>query len=73
MPRLSLATLRGYVLEEVLARLIQNTGYRLLVDASQDAEELRNLPNGLAIRGRGGITKSTCWANWPGFRRSPFL
>ena len=54
MPPLSLPTLRGYVLEEVLAKLIQNTGYRLLVDASQDVEELRNLPNGLAIRGRGG-------------------
>jgi len=54
MPPLSLPTLRGYILEEVLAKLIQNTGYRLLVDASQDVEELRNLPNGLAIRGRGG-------------------
>ena len=54
MPPLSLPTLRGYVLEEILARLIQNTGYRLLVDESQDREELRNLPHGLAIRGRGG-------------------
>lgn len=54
VPPLSQDTLRGYVLEEVLARLIQNTGYRLLVDATQDVEELENRPNGLAVRGRGG-------------------
>jgi hypothetical protein len=38
MPRLPISrdTLRGYVLEELLAMLIQNTGYRLLADASQD-------------------------------------
>ena len=54
MPSLSRDKLRGYVLEEVLAKLIQNTGYRLLVDATQDTEELENRPNGLAVRGRGG-------------------
>jgi hypothetical protein len=47
MPSISFETLKGYVLEEILARLIRNTGYRLLVDESQDAQELRNLPNGL--------------------------
>jgi hypothetical protein len=47
-------TFRGYVLEELLAKLIQNTGYRLLVDESQDREELENRPNGLGVRGRGG-------------------
>jgi len=51
---LSRGTLRGYVLEELLTKLIQNTGYRLLVDASQDSEELENRANGLAVRGRGG-------------------
>src|SRR5579862_6617253 len=54
MPPLSQETLRGYVLEEILARLVQNTGYRLLVDASQDTDELENRSNGLAVRGRGG-------------------
>jgi hypothetical protein len=54
MASLSRDTLRGYVLEEILARLIQNTGYRLLVDASQDTDELVNQSNGLAVRGRGG-------------------
>ncbi len=54
MASLSRETLRGYVLEELLAKLIQNTGYRLLVDASQDSEELENRANGLAVRGRGG-------------------
>lgn len=44
--------LRGYILEEVLARLIMHAGYRLLVDANQD-RELSNRRNGLAVRGRG--------------------
>jgi hypothetical protein len=48
-------TLQGYVLEELLAYLIRNTGYRLLVDEAQDCEELVNRPNGLAVRGRGGL------------------
>lgn len=48
-------TLRGYVLEELLAKLIQNTGYRLLADASQDPEALEDRSNGLAVRGRGGL------------------
>ncbi|NLT07106.1 MAG: restriction endonuclease [Solirubrobacterales bacterium] len=48
-------TLRGYVLEELLAKLIQNTGYRLLADASQDPGVLEDRPNGLAVRGRGGL------------------
>jgi hypothetical protein len=52
---ISRETLRGYVLEELLAKLIQNTGYRLLADASQDPAELENQPNGLAVRGRGAV------------------
>ena len=57
MPRVPISrdTLRGYVLEELLAKLIQNTGYRLLADASQDPVELENQPNGLAVRGRGAV------------------
>jgi hypothetical protein len=52
---LSRETLRGYVLEELLAALIKNTGYRLLVDESQDPDELKSRHNGLAVRGRGGV------------------
>jgi hypothetical protein len=52
---ISRETLRGYVLEELLAKLIQNTGYRLLADASQDPVDLKNEPNGLAVRGRGAV------------------
>lgn len=44
---------RGYVLEEVLAFLIKNSGYYLLPDASYDPQELIDQPNGLAVRGRG--------------------
>jgi hypothetical protein len=65
-------TLRGYVLDELLARLIQNTGYRLLVDESQDVDELENRPNGLAIRGRGGRPQVTSSASLHGFPLSPF-
>jgi hypothetical protein len=54
MAALSTETLRGYVLEEILARLIRNTGYLLLVDERQDPDELKNVHNGLAVRGRGG-------------------
>lgn len=44
---------RGYVLEEVLAFLIRNAGYRLLVDPSQ-GEQLAYGRNGLVVVGRGG-------------------
>lgn len=53
--KISKDTLRGYILEEVLAYLIRNTGYRLLVDASQDTQELDSRPNGLVVRGRGAV------------------
>jgi hypothetical protein len=45
----------GYVLEEVLAWLIRNAGYRLLVDSAQDARELTMRGAGLVVRGRGGV------------------
>lgn len=47
------ATLRGYLLEEVLAWLLRGSGYRLLVDESQDPAELKNGANGLRVKGRG--------------------
>lgn len=46
-------TLCGYVLEEVLARLLQENGYTLLVRASQDHDALRDGRHGLLVRGRG--------------------
>lgn len=45
----------GYVLEEVLAWLIRNAGYRLLVDPIQDERELARRGAGLVVRGRGGV------------------
>lgn len=47
------AQLRGYLLEEALAWLLRNTGYRLLVDESQDPDELIRNWNGLCVKGRG--------------------
>jgi hypothetical protein len=47
--------LAGYLLEELLASLIQSAGYRLLTDCAQDPDELRTGRNGdLLVRGRGG-------------------
>ena len=47
------AQLRGYLLEEALAWLLRNSGYRLLVHESQDRDELRQNGNGLCVKGRG--------------------
>lgn len=47
------AQLRGYLLEEALAWLLRNSGYRLLVDQSQDPDELVPSGNGLCVKGRG--------------------
>jgi len=48
-----LQALRGYVLEEVLARLLRRSGYRLLVRESQDPDALKGDKNVLLVRGRG--------------------
>jgi hypothetical protein len=48
-------TLKGYILEEVLAYLIRHTGYKLLVNSSQDPRDLDNRGNGLVVKGRGGV------------------
>ncbi|WP_370948856.1 restriction endonuclease [Amycolatopsis sp. cg5] len=50
---LTVAALRGYVLEEVLARLLYSNGYRLLVSAYEDSDELIDGGHGLLVRGRG--------------------
>ncbi|WP_017756524.1 PDDEXK family nuclease [Calidifontibacillus oryziterrae] len=52
--RISKESLMGYLLEEALAFLIRNTGYKLLVHESQDPTELKNRGNGLVVKGRGG-------------------
>lgn len=53
--RINKDTLKGYILEEVLAYLIRTTGYKLLVDASQDPRDLENRGNGLVVKGRGAV------------------
>ena len=46
--------LAGYVLEEVLARMIQSAGYRLITSSAQDPHELTTGRTGdLQIKGRG--------------------
>ena len=48
--------LAGYLLEELLASLIQSAGYRLLVHESQDPAELNTTRSGdLQVKGRGGV------------------
>lgn len=49
------SALRGYLLEEALAWLLRSSGYRLLVHASQDPEELVTDGNTLRVRGRGAL------------------
>lgn len=45
--------LRGYLLEELLAKLLHASGYRLLVSAHQDPDALTPGRHGLLVRGRG--------------------
>jgi hypothetical protein len=53
MPGVSPEALSGYILEEVLAYLLRNAGYRVLSDAAEDPEELENQHHGLVVKGRG--------------------
>ena len=48
-------SLKGYILEELIAYLIRNTGYKLLVDPIQDERELARKGNGLVVKGRGAV------------------
>jgi hypothetical protein len=50
---ISVESLRGYVLEEVIARLLYANGYRLLVSKQQDPDALNHGAHGLLLRGRG--------------------
>lgn len=52
---ISRESLKGYILEEILAFLIRNTGYKLLVDPIQDPRELKIERNGLVVKGRGAF------------------
>jgi hypothetical protein len=51
---ISSAALKGYILEEVVAFLISNAGYRLLTRKKDDEVDLDWSSNGLQVRGRGG-------------------
>ena len=55
MARMSVDSLAGYILEELIAYLIRNTGYRLLANAAQDPGELVTRANGLNVIGRGAL------------------
>ena len=48
-------TFKGYILEELLAFLIRNTGYRLLVHPQQDPQELGWERGRLVVKGRGTV------------------
>lgn len=50
---ISADTLKGYLLEETIAYLIRNVGYRLLTHETEDTQELKRERHGLTVRGRG--------------------
>lgn len=50
---LNASTIGGYVLEEVLAKLLADNGYDLLTSETQDPVHLRRDRHGLLVRGRG--------------------
>lgn len=48
-------SLKGYLLEEVLAYLIRNSGYKLLVHSDQHPRDLAMRSHGLVVKGRGAL------------------
>src|SRR5262245_57113064 len=50
---IALEALCGYILEELLAKLLSTSGYRLLVSPHQDPDALMQDKHGLVVRGRG--------------------
>jgi hypothetical protein len=64
------AVLRGYLLEEALAWLLRNTGYRLLVHDSQDPDELVMEGNTLLVRAEAQPIRSTFSVSSRSHRRS---
>jgi hypothetical protein len=53
LPQVTPASLRGCILEEVLAYLVRSSGYSLLSSPKQDPEALGWRRNGLVVKGRG--------------------
>lgn len=50
---ISSATIGGYALEEVIARMLADNGYRLIQSAAPDPDRLVDGKHGLLVRGRG--------------------
>jgi hypothetical protein len=50
---LSESAFRGHVLEELLAKALSHSGFRLIVEPEQDDVALYSASNGLRVRGRG--------------------
>lgn len=61
---ISVSALKGYLLEEALARLIHNSGYSLLTDASA-CDDLIDYNNGLNVIGRGGLHQADVLGEFP--------
>jgi hypothetical protein len=57
---MSVASFKGKLLEDVLAFLVRNSGYRLLVDPVQDPDELQQRGNGLVVRGSDFSQSTSC-------------
>ena len=57
------AVLRGYLLEEALAWLLRNTGYRILEHKDDDPDELDMRGEVLLVKGRGASTRWTSSAS----------
>lgn len=64
-----LRTLRGYLLEEVLAWLLRSSGYRLLTEADDTARHpwkvLERRKHGLVVRGRGAWHQADTLGEFP--------
>lgn len=50
---ISSATIAGYSLEEIIAKMLADNGYRLILSAAHDQERLVDGKHGLLVKGRG--------------------
>jgi len=57
--------LKGYLLEEALAKLIQSSGYTLLTKREQSPDDLIERSNGLNVIGRGGFHQADVLGQFP--------
>lgn len=62
---ITVSALKGYLLEEALARLIHNSGYSLLTDASVCDDLIDDKKNGLNVIGRGGLHQADVLGEFP--------